>query len=171
MYIVTGDGGIIKQFQVASAAEKYREELAIKGYHPSLIEREGSVEKKWCLVPNNCKKTICCNFCKETKCDSRCVDDCTKCKYLCIEEDAISAQPGDRGFCKRLEETKEVKETKNIEKIETAEKVNNTSNVVDKKQRMQLIIQDLKDGMKVKDVADKYGLSTARITFIKKNSL
>ena len=42
-------------------------------------------ELKGCILKNTCveNKHLCCHFCKNKKCDDRCLDDIDKCKYRC----------------------------------------------------------------------------------------
>ena len=46
-------------------------------------------KKKCCLFAGSCQmkqKVKCCSFCKRKKCEDRCMDDVTKCKYFMDED-------------------------------------------------------------------------------------
>lgn len=42
-------------------------------------------ELKGCILKNTCieNKHLCCHFCKNKKCDDRCLDNIDECKYRC----------------------------------------------------------------------------------------
>ena len=47
------------------------------------------VKGKCCLFAESCQaklKVKCCAFCKRKKCEDRCIDDVTKCKYFMDED-------------------------------------------------------------------------------------
>lgn len=44
-----------------------------------------------CALRNTCaRKYLCCNYCKEKKCDDRCKDDHKDCKYFCNIPDDLT---------------------------------------------------------------------------------
>lgn len=49
------------------------------------------LKKTYCAWPNNCKNEnkhyMCCNFCENKTCDSRCKDNCKTCIYLWTEDE------------------------------------------------------------------------------------
>lgn len=47
--------------------------------------------KPFCKLSNPCRKTMCCAFCDEAKCDFRCHDDNLACKWAMREERANTA--------------------------------------------------------------------------------
>ncbi len=46
------------------------------------------MDKKYCNWSNACGKTLCCAYCKQARCDERCGDDKSTCKYLRSQERA-----------------------------------------------------------------------------------
>lgn len=43
--------------------------------------------KEFCMLPNLCGDPHCCNHCLVERCDTRCLDDCSKCRYNCKESE------------------------------------------------------------------------------------
>lgn len=52
---------------------------------------KNNLNKIFCAWSNMCncdsKKYLCCNFCKNKTCNTRCKDDNTKCKYLLSKQE------------------------------------------------------------------------------------
>ena len=183
----TESGVIIKTFDNIRDAEFAKMELLLKNV-PTIIE---SIEDQYCLISNHgrCNEIKCCHFCDKKDCQFRCYENHKNCEYLSDEESAKQVHKLDDPRHDTLTKSENLSTKTDIEtetltqtpvsisqpiqkspviQEDNFQKPKEKITSLERQERILNIIEDLQKGLKIKEIAVKYGISSTRVCGIKK---